>query len=259
MSKKRINRYDRFAEVYDRVGQSTPAEIMTNGYMQDILAQYSWHGERILDLGCGTGTLAIWLAEQGYRVTALDASKAMVEHARQKAEWAGQTTIEWKIQDARKLKLGKAKRYDLVVALNAVLSHLLEDGDMAAAFTSVGQIIKPGGLFLFELPTEYAMANLWGYNRIAEVHEDMAWIWQHSWDPQTRCSTTELTHFIQTPDRPSLYERFCETHIHRAYNPEEIEPLLVAAGFCLRDRIGFGTLEAPTPDSTEIIYVAEHL
>lgn len=257
MGKKQINRYDRFAEVYDRVGQSTPAEIMKNGYMQDILAYYDWHGKTILDLGCGTGTLAIWLAEQGYRVTGIDASRAMVEHARRKAAWAGQAGIEWKVQDARRLRLAKSQQYDLVIALNAVLSHLLEDNDLAAAFKSVGQIVKPGGLFLFELPTEYAMEHIWGYNRIAEVHDDLTWIWQHSWDPQTRCSTTDLTHFVQSPDQPTLYERFCETHIHRAYNQDEIEPLLAAAGLRLRDRIGFGTLDAPTHDSTEIIYVAE--
>jgi len=46
-------------------------------------------GDRILDLGCGTGEDAIWLAEQGIEVTAVDISREMLEAARRKAEAAG--------------------------------------------------------------------------------------------------------------------------------------------------------------------------
>jgi SAM-dependent methyltransferase len=43
----------------------------------------------VLDVGCGTATLAVLLAGEGYRVTGLDSSQAMLRHARRKAEAAG--------------------------------------------------------------------------------------------------------------------------------------------------------------------------
>jgi SAM-dependent methyltransferase len=53
-------------------------------------AREAFHpGEHLLDLGCGTGEDAVWLARQGYRVTAVDVSAKMLERSRMKAEAAG--------------------------------------------------------------------------------------------------------------------------------------------------------------------------
>lgn len=251
-----MNAYDRFARVYDRVGQSTPAEIMKNGYLQQLLDHCGWQGSTILDLGCGTGTLAIWLAEQGYTVTALDASAAMVEQARRKAEWQGQhTNLSWLVQDIRSLEL--EQRFDLVIALNAVLSHILDADELAEALGRIGQVMQPGSLFLFELPTRHAMQNVWGNNRVVEVHDDITWIWQHRWDNERASSFTELTHFVPAQEHPLLYERIFEVHVHRAYSREEIEPLLSAAKLQLREIVGFGTLDRANPYDTEVIYIVE--
>ncbi|MGH2544698.1 MAG: class I SAM-dependent methyltransferase, partial [Ardenticatenaceae bacterium] len=46
-------------------------------------------GDHVLELGCGTGEDAVWLARRGIRVTATDASAGMIEQARRKAESAG--------------------------------------------------------------------------------------------------------------------------------------------------------------------------
>ncbi|MDX1383109.1 MAG: class I SAM-dependent methyltransferase [Thermoanaerobaculia bacterium] len=54
--------------------------------VQDELAGAFPTGSHVLELGCGTGEDAIWLAQRGLRVTATDASAAMLEHARSKAE-----------------------------------------------------------------------------------------------------------------------------------------------------------------------------
>ncbi len=57
---------------------------------------------RVLELGCGTGTNAIWLARQGFVVTAVDCSELALDQARQKAEAAG-VSVDWVCADVTQL------------------------------------------------------------------------------------------------------------------------------------------------------------
>ena len=55
---------------------------------------------RALDLACGEGRNAIWLAQRGWQVTALDFSEVGLDKARALADHAGVTTIDWRCADA---------------------------------------------------------------------------------------------------------------------------------------------------------------
>lgn len=57
---------------------------------------------RVLELGCGSGTNAVWLAEQGFTVTAVDCSDIALAQAREKAARAG-VDIEWVCTDVTRL------------------------------------------------------------------------------------------------------------------------------------------------------------
>jgi trans-aconitate methyltransferase len=64
-----------------------------------------------LDAGCGTGADAVWLANRGWRVTAVDVSPTAVESARRRA---GGLDIEWRVADVNTWE--PPQRYDLVVS-----------------------------------------------------------------------------------------------------------------------------------------------
>jgi ubiquinone/menaquinone biosynthesis C-methylase UbiE len=57
---------------------------------------------RVLEPGCGTGTNAIWLAQQGFSVTAVDCSELALERAREKADDAG-VSVDWICADVTQL------------------------------------------------------------------------------------------------------------------------------------------------------------
>ena len=67
-------------------------------HLEQVLAEYSIEPCTTLELGCGTGTNAIWLAERGFRVTALDVSSVAIEMAREKASREG-ATVEFLTAD----------------------------------------------------------------------------------------------------------------------------------------------------------------
>lgn len=107
----------------------------------------------ILDLGCGTGTHALLLAERGYAVTGIDRSPAMLGLARAKAmngaARPGVVAPDFLEGDIRTLKLGRT--FDAVVMLFAVLGYQTSDADVTATMRTVAAHLRPGGLFVCDV------------------------------------------------------------------------------------------------------------
>ena len=77
--------YHDYAPFYDGSGQLRFAVLMGQ-YLRELLDRHPVAGRRALDLACGTGTLALLLADDGWDVTGLDSSAAMLDQADAKAE-----------------------------------------------------------------------------------------------------------------------------------------------------------------------------
>ncbi|WP_414938991.1 class I SAM-dependent methyltransferase [Amycolatopsis sp. cmx-11-51] len=95
-----------------------------------------------LDLGCGEGGDAIWLAQQGWRVTAVDISDTALERAAGHAASAGVDGIVWERHDlAKSFPEG---RFDLVSA-QFFHSPVAEDGERDKALRRATEAVAPGG------------------------------------------------------------------------------------------------------------------
>ena len=126
--------YDRWAEVYDHDANPLPAleEPIVRRAVGDPA------GLNVLDLGCGTGRHALWLAAGGASVTAVDFSEGMLEEARRKS---GAEQIRFVCHDLHlQLPLGNWE-FDLVVS-GLVLEHLRE---LDGFFGEIKRVLKPGG------------------------------------------------------------------------------------------------------------------
>jgi trans-aconitate methyltransferase len=113
-------------------------------------------GERILDLGCGTGHLTAQIAERGAEVIGLDASVSMIAQARQ-----NYPKLKFALADARTFDLGGG--FDAVFS-NAALHWIPEPAPVIA---SVARALKPGGRFVLEMGAKGNIA------RIVEVLTDV--------------------------------------------------------------------------------------
>ena len=92
---------------------------------------------RALDLACGPGRHAIFLAERGWRVTAVDASRVGVELAKTLAQLRG-VSVDWRVADLERGEfLIEAKAYDLV----CVFYYLQRD-----LFPHIRAGVRPGGI-----------------------------------------------------------------------------------------------------------------
>lgn len=100
----------------------------------------------VLDLGCGTGDLAIRIAaDHGAEVTGADPARAMLDIARGKP---GAERVRWIEADARTLDLNR--RFDLIVMTGHAFQVLLTDDDRAKALASVARHLAPAGRFVFD-------------------------------------------------------------------------------------------------------------
>ena len=102
----------------------------------------------VLELGAGSGRVAIPLARGGLRVTALDRSPTMLARGRDHAAAAG-VDLEWTLGDMTGFDLGR--RFDAVlIALNTLL-HLHTRAEQAALFACVHRHLAPAGRLAFSI------------------------------------------------------------------------------------------------------------
>ena len=110
-------------------------------FLREVVESDAWPalGGKALDIACGKGRNAIYLAQAGFTVTALDISAVALAEGRRRAQGL-ELAIDWQQRDleASSFALGE---FDLVVNFNYLQRSL---------FTALRQVIKPGGHVIFE-------------------------------------------------------------------------------------------------------------
>ncbi|ABI90982.1 methyltransferase domain protein [Burkholderia ambifaria AMMD] len=182
--------------------------------------------QRILDLGCGTGTFARRLASAGHDVVAIDPAPAMIGHARRQP---GADAVRWFACGLDGLPRGAP--FDVVVMTGHAFQCLLTDAEIDATLCCVRRVLADGGRFLFE--TRNPRVEPW-----------------RAWTPQASVSRintpefgiVELHHAVTAVDGPivsfdTVY-RFHrdETHVKSASRlrfiaQSELQARVAAAGF----------------------------
>ncbi|MEO0600845.1 MAG: class I SAM-dependent methyltransferase [Myxococcota bacterium] len=137
------------AAFWDRIAESYAARPLPNPEATErklaIVRGLMEPDHRVLDIGCGTGTIVMRLHDAAGEIHGLDISAAMVEFGRDKAEKAGADHVHFHVGpfDEQFDVFGDAS-LDGVLAFNIV--HLVPDAD--AAMRQIFRMLRPGGYFV---------------------------------------------------------------------------------------------------------------
>ncbi len=216
--------YTAFAEVYDAFMDNIPYEKLAD-YVHGLLEEYGIKDGLVLELGCGTGSLTELLAVMGYDMIGVDSSGDMLGTAMEKRERSG-LDILYLLQDMREFELYGTVR--AVVSVCDSMNYITEYEDLTQVFRLVNNYLDPGGMFIFDLNTEYKYRQVLGSQTIAESREDCGFIWENEYDEETKLNEYDLTLFVR--EEGELFRRYEETHVQRAYSVEEIKAALLEAG-----------------------------
>jgi SAM-dependent methyltransferase len=178
-------------------------------------------GARILDVCCGTGYLAALLGERGYRVSGFDASPEMVRFAREKAPQAD-------LQIGEAATFRAAGHYDAAVSTFDSLNHIVELGDLQAAFRNTAAALKPGAWLAFDMLLEEAYQTHWGEGFALVRDDHVLNITGAGYDFRTRLACCTITMFRLMS---GIWRRSDVVMQERCYTTDEIGKALDRAGF----------------------------
>ena len=274
-----MDAYTSFARVYDMFMDNVPYEEWCD-YITGLLKEYGISNGLVLDLGCGTGSMTELLAARGFDMIGVDCSEDMLEIALEKRMASGRDILYLQ-QDMRDLELYGTVR--AVVCLCDSINYLLDVQDLETVFRLVNNYLDPGGIFIFDLNTEYKYRELLADRTVAENRDEGSFIWDNYYDEESRINEYDLALFIPAEEADAgkmgegagpdcetgaasgsgtsgegLYRKYQETHFQRAYTLDEIREALERAGMeflTWYDGDGDGR-QAPREDSERIYVIA---
>lgn len=142
-----IEYYRQEAGNYDEKRFSCKCNMLYDQIAKEIVYGYLKDSRLVLDAGTGTGRFAIYLAQRGINVVAMDSSKEMVEIAREKAQREGcQHKIRFIVSDIENLPF-EDESFDGFCSIT-VLIHFAYRG---CAVSELSRVLKPGGIAVLDV------------------------------------------------------------------------------------------------------------
>jgi len=248
MTVKMANQYSKLGAVYDEVMAPVPYTEWVK-YLRKIFKRYNYFPKSILDVACGTGTVSLLLDEKGYFVTGVDISGSMIAEAEKKSVRCNSLT-QFICQNACDMSFNN--EFDAAISLFDSFNYILSSSDVKRAFGAVYNAVKPGGYFIFDLNSEYALKeNFFTQDNFWDVEATVKHDWVAKYDNKTRIATVDMVFYLPNG------ETFTETHKERAHRHVEIIEWLQNCGFEFIDAFDEYSFLPVGKLSERIFYIAK--
>ncbi len=243
-----MDAYKALAVSYDRLTNDVDYEAVVAFY-KEILKREGVEPRTAVDLACGTGSVAILLAEDGLQVTAVDMSEDMLMVASQKS--AGMENPPRFIQQKLQL-LHLPRGVDLAVCALDSLDYITDPEDCAMAIQRIYKILNPGGIFIFDVNTPEKLRAMDGQVFLDE-DDDVYCVWRGEFDENTNICSYGMDLFQR---EGQCWYRSFEEHQEYAYSQQQLTRYLKEAGFTHIEVYADRQFKAPEEGEQRIYFKA---
>lgn len=214
-------RYGPLASIYDKVMSHVEYDDWID-LLKKISKKYSLKDNlSIFEIGGGTGVLGKLLVDNGYNYLGSDLSYYMSKEAAKK-------NIPFICTDARSLPV--KSKFDLILFLYDGINYLNTIDEYKILFSQVSQCLNKGGIFLFDITTEYnSIYHFYDYTDFEEY--DGCSVVRHSYyDELTMTQHNDFTIFSFV-EETGLYHKSIDKHEQKVFPPQMIEEAIPGSKF----------------------------
>ncbi|NLI90231.1 MAG: class I SAM-dependent methyltransferase [Epulopiscium sp.] len=243
--------YGDFAQVYDLFMQDVPYRKWAK-HIETVWKKYNITPRIIAELGCGTGELTNYFAKKGIETIGIDNSAQMLAVAKEKSLVEGLDVL-YLLQDMRDFELYGT--VDSIYSTCDSINYILEEEELLQTFKWVNNYLDPGGIFIFDINSQYKYEEILADNTFAYNIEGGSYIWENYYDKEEGINEYLVTFFVEDSD--GRYSKFEELHYERMYTLDDIANLLEKAGMGVEGVYDGYTFEKPRLDSDRLVFIAK--
>jgi ubiquinone/menaquinone biosynthesis C-methylase UbiE len=245
-----VSGYGAFARHYDALTKNIDYKRRAE-YFARLVKAHMPKAKLVLDLACGTGSLAFELEQKGFEVIAADASPDMLGEAARKAAERNSRVL-FLNQPMESLDLYGT--VDATVCALDSVNHLGGKANWLKAFKKVALFTNPGGMFIFDANTPHKHRDILGSGAFVLETPEVFCCWRNEYRSEGHRVDVALDFFVKTNN--GQYLRESELISEWAFEQAEIEAMLKEAGFEPIAAYDDDSERPPTLLSERIVYIA---
>lgn len=241
--------YDNFSRFYDMLTDNVEYEKRAD-YFCRLLSMCGIKEGILLDLGCGTGSVSVKMAEKGFDVIGVDSSIGMLNAAQQKMFERGKHML---LLNQKMQEIDLYGTVDCAICVLDGINHLDSAEDVRKTFEKVSLFMNPGGAFAFDVNTIHKHKNVLADNAFVFEPDGLFCVWQNNYNSSDNSVEISLDFF---EEEDGVYYRTGESFSERAYELDEIKKWLEDSGFEVVGIFDDLTTDEVRADSEKAVFLA---
>ena len=238
--------YEKFAFVYDRLMQDIPYDHYLN-YVKTHAPNEQY--PKLLDIGCGTGTLSLLFHQEGYEVSGIDLSEDMLAVAYERLQAKG---VSIPLFTMSMDELEGFSDLDVVTIPIDSINYVVQADAVIETLKRVYDSLRVGGQLFFDVHSLFKMDHIFMESPFTYDDGEITYLWYTEPGEFEHSVYHQMTFFLK--EDSGLFERFDEEHFQRTFPVDVYVQWLKEIGFT-QVEVTSDWKDEPATEESERIFI----
>ncbi len=244
-----MNDYATLAHYYDRFVGADYERIIA--YIHNVIMEHFEDGALVCDIGCGSGTITLALAELGYDMIGIDGSEEMLNEALEK-KYVSPTGCNALFLQQQLPEFELFGTVDVIISTLDTVNYITDKNQLDRLFYWLRNYLNPNGILIFDINTLHKYQNILDGHCAIYEDNDVFLTWRSHF--KNSLCNHQITVFKEVGD---AYNRFDEEQFQCYHSPDELERLFSKYGFKLLKVNDDYSNSEPSDKTQRITYVLQ--